>query len=79
MIEDTVCKGHSFVLKDLVPPVEVSRLLLLVLVAAGALVSVASSGQVSTFAGGFAVGAGAALVFAWAKRPPGEVPEDGSQ
>ena len=66
-------------LKDLVPPVEVSRLLLLVLVAAGALVSVASSGQVSTFAGGFAVGAGAALVFAWAKRPPGEVPEDGSQ
>jgi hypothetical protein len=34
----------------------------LVLVAAGALVSIATSGVVSHFAGGFAVGAGAALV-----------------
>ena len=52
-----------------VPPVEVSRLLLLGFVAAGAIVSVASSGQLSAFAGGFAVGAGTAFVLSRLKRP----------
>jgi hypothetical protein len=46
-----------------VPPVEVPRLLLAVLVAAGALVSIATTGQLSWFSGGFAAGAGAAFVF----------------
>jgi hypothetical protein len=52
-----------------VSPVEVSRLLLLGFVAAGAIVSVASSGQLSAFAGGFAVGAGTAFVLSRLKRP----------
>ena len=56
-------------MKALVPPVEVSRLLLLGFVAAGAIVSVASSGQLSAFAGGFAVGSGTAFVFSRLKRP----------
>ncbi len=51
-----------------VPPVEVSRLLLAALVAAGALVSIAASGQLSWFSGGFAVGAGAAFVFSRLRR-----------
>ena len=46
-----------------VPAAEVSRALLLICVAAGALVSIATKGIVSGFAGGFAVGAGTALVF----------------
>ena len=49
-------------LKD-IPPAEVSRALLLFCVAAGALVSIATKGNVSGFAGGFATGAGVALVF----------------
>ena len=64
----------------LLPPVEISRMLLLVFVAAGALVSIATSGQLSAFAGGFAAGAGAAFVIARLKRPeeagePGPDPE----
>ena len=57
-------------MKSPVPPVEVSRLLLLGFVAAGAIVSVTTSGQVSAFAGGFAVGSGTAFVFSRLKRPP---------
>ena len=56
-------------MKGLVPPVEVSRLLLLGLVAAGAIISVVSSGTLSAFAGGFAVGSGSAFVFSRLKRP----------
>lgn len=56
-------------MKAAVPPVEVSRLLLLGFVAAGAIVSVASSGQLSAFAGGFAAGSGAAFVLSRMKRP----------
>jgi hypothetical protein len=65
-------------MRVLVPAVEVSRLLLLALVAAGALVSVASSGQVSWFAGGFAAGAGSALAFSWMRRQgaPGDAARD---
>jgi hypothetical protein len=55
-------------MKARVPPVEVSRLLLAALVAAGALVSIATSGQLSWFSGGFAVGAGAAFVFSRLSR-----------
>jgi len=46
----------------LVPPAEVSRALLLLCVATGALVSIATKGNVSGFAGGVAVGAGVALL-----------------
>jgi hypothetical protein len=56
-------------MRALVPPAEVSRMLLLALVAGGAVVSIASSGTLSAFAGGFAAGAGAAFVFARLKRP----------
>ncbi len=56
-------------MKDLLPPLEVSRSLLLALVGAGAVVSVASTGRLSNFAGGFAVGAGSALLLSWLKRP----------
>ena len=56
-------------MKGLVPPVEVSRLLLLGFVAAGAIVSVATSGTLSAFAGGFAAGSGTAFVFSRLKRP----------
>jgi hypothetical protein len=69
-------------MKTLVPQVEVSRLLLLGFVAAGAIVSVASTGKLSAFAGGVAVGSGTAFVFSRLKRPatPGETgaDEDGS-
>jgi hypothetical protein len=71
-------------LTNSVPPVEVSRLLLAGLVAVGALVSVASEGRLSHFAGGFAAGAGSAFVasFLRSRRPaepdeparPGEKP-----
>jgi hypothetical protein len=54
--------------RALVPPVEVSRLLLVALVAAGALVSIATTGQLSWFSGGFAAGAGAAFVFSRLRR-----------
>ena len=56
-------------MKGLVPPVEVSRMLLLGLVAAGAIISVVTSGTLSAFAGGFAVGSGSAFVFSRLKRP----------
>jgi len=38
-------------------------------VAAGAIVSITTSGQLSAFAGGFAVGAGAAFVISRLRRP----------
>ena len=66
-------------MKGLLPPVEVSRSLLLALVAAGALISVASSGRLSNFAGGFAVGAGSVFLLSWFKRHrgTGQAGEDG--
>jgi hypothetical protein len=59
-------------MRALLPPVEVSRTLLLVLVAAGALLSIATTGQLSHFSAGFAAGAGAAFVASRLRRPPGE-------
>ena len=53
----------------MVPPVEVSRLLLLLFVAVGAVVSVATSPPLSSFAGGFAAGAGAVIVLSFLKNP----------
>jgi hypothetical protein len=57
-------------MRELVAPVEISRMLLLALVAAGAIISITTSGQVSAFAGGFAAGAGAAFVVSRLRRPP---------
>lgn len=53
----------------MVPPVEVSRLLLLLFVAVGAVVSIASSPPLSSFAGGFAAGAGAVIVLSFLRNP----------
>ncbi|HEY3170278.1 MAG TPA: hypothetical protein VGK08_04680 [Thermoanaerobaculia bacterium] len=53
----------------LVPPVEVSRLLLLALVAVGALAALATSQPTSSFASGFAAGAGAAFVVSFLGNP----------
>jgi hypothetical protein len=61
----------------MVPPVEVSRLLLLALVAVGALVAIATSQPTSSFAGGFAAGAGAAFVASFLTKPRrGRAPSD---
>ena len=61
-------------MRELVAPVEISRLLLLGFVALGAIVSITTSGQVSAFSGGFAAGAGAAFVVSRLRRPeePGD-------
>jgi hypothetical protein len=53
----------------MVPPVEVSRLVLLALVAIGAVVSITTSPPVSSFAGGFAAGAGAVIVLSFMTHP----------
>lgn len=63
-------------MKDFLPPLEISRTLLLALVAAAALVSVASSGLLSNFAGGFAVGAGSAFLLSKLQRPRGTGPAE---
>jgi hypothetical protein len=57
-----------------VPPVAVSRLTLAALVAAGALVSVVARPPVSSFAGGFAAGAGAVIVLSFLAHPRGDRP-----
>jgi len=59
-----------------VPPVEVSRLVLLALVAVGALAAIATPQPMSSFAGGFAVGAGAAFVVSFLSNPRRSVPAD---
>jgi hypothetical protein len=67
-------------MKDQLPPLELSRSLLFLLVAAGALVSVVSAGRVSLFAAGFAVGAGSALLLSRLRRSAGESrPEETSE
>jgi hypothetical protein len=55
-----------------VPPIAVSRPLLFGLLAAGAIVAVAAPQPTSSFAAGFAAGAGAVFVlsFLQAPRPP---------
>jgi hypothetical protein len=58
-----------------VPPAEVSRLALLLLVAAGVVLALVASGDLASFGRGFAVGAGAALVLSRARRSP--EPRDG--
>jgi hypothetical protein len=47
-------------------------MLLLIFVAVGAILSISTSGTLSAFAGGFAVGAGSAFVFSRMKRPEEE-------
>ncbi|HMA18736.1 MAG TPA: hypothetical protein VKS03_09880 [Thermoanaerobaculia bacterium] len=58
-------------MNPVVPPVAVSRLLLLALVAAGAVVSIAAPAPLSSFAGGFAAGAGAVIVLSFLSHPRG--------
>ncbi len=53
----------------LVPPVPVSRLLLLALVAVAAVTAVATTPPLSSFAGGFAAGAGAVFVISFLINP----------
>jgi hypothetical protein len=52
-----------------VPPVAVSRPLLFGLVAVGAVVAVATPQPTSSFAAGFAAGAGSAFVVSFMKTP----------
>ncbi len=59
-----------------VPPVTVSRPLLFGLLAAGAVVVVASSPPTSSFAAGFAAGAGSVLVLSFLDRPGRPGPPD---
>jgi hypothetical protein len=53
----------------LVPPVPVSRLVLLGLVALGAVTAISTSQPLSSFAGGFAAGAGAVFVLSFLANP----------
>jgi Flp pilus assembly protein protease CpaA len=53
----------------LVPPVPVSRLVLLGLVAAAAVTAIATEPPLSSFAGGFAAGAGAVFVLSFLTHP----------
>ena len=55
-------------LSESVPPVEVSRLLLAALVAVGAVVSVATDGRLSNFAGASRPAPGSAFVVSFLKR-----------
>ena len=54
-----------------VPPIAVSRPLLFGLLAAGALVAVAAPQPTSSFAAGFAVGAGSVFVLSFVRNPRG--------
>ena len=53
-----------------VPPVEVSRMALLVFVALGVVLAVTAGPDLSHFGMGFAVGSGAALVLSRLRKPP---------
>lgn len=53
----------------IVPPVEVSRVLFLVLVAVAAVASIATDPPLSSFAAGFAAGAGAVFVVSFLANP----------
>jgi hypothetical protein len=63
-----------------VPPIAVSRPLLFGLVVVGAIVAVTTSQPTSSFAAGFAAGAGTVFVISFMRNPragdPGRGPED---
>ncbi len=59
-----------------VPPIEVSRPLLLGLLAVGALVAVAAPQPTSSFAAGFAAGAGSVFVLSFLRTRRGEPGSD---
>ncbi len=61
-----------------VPPVEVSRIVLLGMVAAAAVIAIAAEPPLSSFAAGFAAGAGLVFVIATVKNPRGGGGEPGS-
>ena len=71
--------GSVSSLKDVVPPVEVSRLLLLAFVGVSAALSVATTGVLSSFAGGFAAGAGSVFVVSFLKNPRRDAPDEGPE
>jgi hypothetical protein len=54
-----------------VPPITVSRPLLFGLLAAGAIVAVAAPQPTSSFAAGFAAGAGSVFVLSFVRNPRG--------
>lgn len=65
-----------------VPPAEVSRLALLLFVAAGVVLALVASGDLASFGRGFAVGAGAALVLSRTRRhspEPGDAIGEGGE
>jgi hypothetical protein len=62
-----------------VEPILVSRPLLFGLVAAGAVVAVAAAEPISSFAAGFAAGAGAAFVLSFMRNPRGGRGERGEE
>ena len=59
-----------------VPPIEVSRPLLLGLLAVGAIVAVAAPQPTSSFAAGFAAGAGSVFVVSFVRSRRGEPDAD---
>lgn len=61
-----------------VAPIAVSRPLLFGLLAVGAVVAVAAPQPTSSFAAGFAAGAGAVFVLSFLRRGTGEGGEDGA-
>ena len=61
-----------------VEPVAVSRPLLFGLLAVGALIAVAASPPTSSFAAGFAAGAGAVFVLSFMKGPAGRAGDGAS-
>jgi hypothetical protein len=60
-----------------VPPVEISRLWLLAMVAVAAVTAIATDQPLSSFAAGFAAGAGIVFVLATLNRPRGGEGEPG--
>jgi hypothetical protein len=61
-----------------VPPIAVSRPLLFGLLAAGAVVAVAAPQPTSSFAAGFAAGAGSVFVLSFLKGPRPPQPGEGA-
>jgi hypothetical protein len=68
-VEEDTRQSSQWRSEPMIPPVEVSRMLLLALVAAGALAAIATREPTSSFAGGFAAGAGAAFVVSFLSNP----------
>jgi hypothetical protein len=80
MIEDNLQTTFRVAaMKQRLPPLQISRWALLGFVAAGAIVSISTTGSVSNFAGGFAAGAGIAFVVSRLSRPGDVETGEGSE